>query len=687
MALMEFIRNQALKFLACKTEAAPEQQAIDLSTAFNSAMGLDKFNSTLNQSEVATKFFRWQYAAAVAIAESIMAVPWEIQKLEKDEWVAAPEHPMNTVFSNVNFWMTSEEFRYWAGLDLVMIGESYWRIVLNGLNEPAELWPILGNMEPVLETEDGVSKLVSWKHTYIDSKSHGQKEELVDPELVIYLRCPKPRDIWKGYGAFQAAGASIEIDEQVLKSEWSTFKQGVFTSVVLNLNNSLVKGSLKRRQFMRKFNEMYSGAANQGKAIGIPEGVTLNWPKRVNEFAFVKSEEGVRDNILGTLRVPPAILGMQQDVNRASAEAIEYIFSKYRIQPMIAMIEARLNQDLFYRYFDDTLRVRFQTVIPANREIELQEEDTYLRNGVLTINEVRAKHGYAEVDWGHVPLLPAAMIPFGTAPEPAQQGLGLQKQQVTREQRSHIAREFAKAKADTQKKFELAYQDIFRELGKELIDAWATVKEEEVQKWIIQDKPKIPKAVSKVLDVDKLAAKIEKQTKDINRKGVFLGGNFERDISGEAESVWDESLEEIDAASKKYAADYKELGKVTREEYVETINRGIQEHETLDELKLRIVAKTGMMVESRANAIATTESTKLFGAGEQAFRNVNQVPYKRWICSFVNSRQSHIDADNQTVKNGEMFRVGSDSMMFPGTGSQAKENVNCSCCAVGSFTK
>jgi len=93
-----------------------------------------------------------------------------------------------------------------------------------------------------------------------------------------------------------------------------------------------------------------------------------------------------------------------------------------------------------------------------------------------------------------------------------------------------------------------------------------------------------------------------------------------------------------------------------------------------------------VLTTSHALTIADTESTKLLGAGGQAFRDDNNVTNKQWITSFVNSRPTHEAASGQTVPNNKPFKVGGDSMQWPGSGSSASENVNCHCVAVGIFS-
>jgi hypothetical protein len=53
---------------------------------------------------------------------------------------------------------------------------------------------------------------------------------------------------------------------------------------------------------------------------------------------------------------------------------------------------------------------------------------------------------------------------------------------------------------------------------------------------------------------------------------------------------------------------------------------------------------------------------------------------KVWACTFLNSRQDHMDADSQSIPQSEPFIVGGEEMMEPGDDSaSADQIVNCSC--------
>ncbi|GEM_PF-3090281 len=389
-----------------RTDAgATHRQTIDLTALLGTAAG--SLPPTLGEAEARRRFYRWQYAAATAIAEAVVMAPYEVQELEAGRWVDRPGHLMARVLREVNPYMTGAELWYWTVVDCVMVGRSFWRIAQNALGEPAELYPVVGRMDPVFD-RDGAP--AAWRRTR--QGPQGPVEDTIPAREIVYLRFPRFGDPWGGQGAGQAAGAAIQLDDQVLEAAWQTFKQGVFPAAVAVMSEP---NPQRRQKFLDQLNETYAGAREAGRVLGISDKVDLKWPPRPHELTFFRSEDSLRDMILATFRVPPALLGLSKDVNRASAEALEYIFAKYNLAPKLRMLEARINQDLFARrYPRRPARLRFADVVPADREARRADREAALRHGVLSVNEARAQDGLRPVAWGGEPLLPEGLAPAGT---------------------------------------------------------------------------------------------------------------------------------------------------------------------------------------------------------------------------------------------------------------------------------
>ncbi len=644
-------------------------QAIDLGAMLGSSSP-DHVPTKISKNQLEKYFIRWAFAAASQIGFGIMMAGYNVQTRSSDtaEWEDDPDGPMATMLHDVNPFMTGQEFWYWVAVELAMVGESYWRIVMNGLNEPAEMYPLSGEMTPTVASDR--VELLNWKHKYKNNKGIEKTDELT-PEEVMFLRIPKPGSFWEGYGLAEAAAAEIGLDKEATRSMWAKYKQGIFPSAILSMATQDEK---KRAEYLAKFNDKYTGAGKAGRTIGIAKTMDVKFPPMSPLINDVKGREWLRDTILAVMKVPKSMLGMDVDANRASIWGMHTVLARNTLQPIVRMVTARVNQDVAPLY-GESQRLVFDDIAPEDKELTQKQEQQDLELGVRTINEIRAARGLDAVPWGDEPLVSAGLRPLS---EGAPGGPGQQKLELySGSERDRIVRAWTDSKERYQNRYAAFMEQIFNALTKDIIDA--------LERDYGQQGPETPN-VDSVIEVTKLKERIARNKSKIDRQGVYLGGEFNSELAGDAEVEWDEQLPIIDSYTNSYGGAYvDEMASATHEAIKETISEGLANRNTFDEIKGAIIDKMGQMSESRAAMIAHTETTRMWNAGGDAFRNHNKVPKKQWVTSFVNSRETHQDADGQIVGQGENFRVGADNMPFPGSGSLAEENVNCGCVAVGVF--
>lgn len=131
---------------------------------------------------------------------------------------------------------------------------------------------------------------------------------------------------------------------------------------------------------------------------------------------------------------------------------------------------------------------------------------------------------------------------------------------------------------------------------------------------------------------------------------------------------------------------FKTLLESTKADLVGTLADGMEAGEGYAELADR-VQDVYMAQRSRAENIARTEAVMAQNGAGQGCRNAYRVPKKEWVCSFQNSRESHMAADGQIVPNDKSFRVGGTSMEHPGDPrAPLGEICRCQCQAVGNYS-
>jgi len=144
------------------------------------------------------------------------------------------------------------------------------------------------------------------------------------------------------------------------------------------------------------------------------------------------------------------------------------------------------------------------------------------------------------------------------------------------------------------------------------------------------------------------------------------------------QSAWDLFVEDkiTSRASKVVGVTRTTYGQIQ-----DVMAQGVKDGSTHYEIGQEIESKLDELWKALSETISRTEVNSAMNAAmlEEA-RAMAPDLNKVWACSFLNSRQDHIDADGQSVPQSEPFIVGGEEMMEPGDDSaSADQIVNCAC--------
>ena len=94
--------------------------------------------------------------------------------------------------------------------------------------------------------------------------------------------------------------------------------------------------------------------------------------------------------------LPPFFLGLESDVNRATADAAVDMAFRSAVVPTARLLSEHLTRDAIHKKLGwDDLEFVFADVDAPDERAEAEIQEILLRNGVLTVNEVRQMRGLA----------------------------------------------------------------------------------------------------------------------------------------------------------------------------------------------------------------------------------------------------------------------------------------------------
>jgi hypothetical protein len=136
--------------------------------------------------------------------------------------------------------------------------------------------------------------------------------------------------------------------------------------------------------------------------------------------------------------------------------------------------------------------------------------------------------------------------------------------------------------------------------------------------------------------------------------------------------------------AKRHAATKVEIAKTSQVRIRNAVARGLAANDPPNKIAQRIRADVGGMSTARARTIARTETAAAMGHGEQEEMTATAEELgvdirKTWTATEdENTRETHSDADGQTIPLDETFTVGDAELMFPGDpDGQPEEIINC----------
>jgi HK97 family phage portal protein len=110
--------------------------------------------------------------------------------------------------------------------------------------------------------------------------------------------------------------------------------------------------------------------------------------------------------IANAFNLPPMLLGLEQDVNRATSDEMGDEAFRSAILPLARLVEQHITRDIFSKLLGwEEFEFAFNELETRDELTEVQIQTQLLQAGVLTVDEVRAMRGLPPLQAGPAPIL------------------------------------------------------------------------------------------------------------------------------------------------------------------------------------------------------------------------------------------------------------------------------------------
>jgi uncharacterized protein with gpF-like domain len=146
-------------------------------------------------------------------------------------------------------------------------------------------------------------------------------------------------------------------------------------------------------------------------------------------------------------------------------------------------------------------------------------------------------------------------------------------------------------------------------------------------------------------------------------------------------------IPEVQQAITQQVNRFKDINDTTYSKIKEVLRGVYDEGVGLDEAARRLRETYKQFNKTRALTVARTEMNGMVNGGKFLGYSQAGVSHLEWRSAFLTtSRQAHMDADGQVVRNGEYFRVGRSLMKYPSDpNGHAGDTINCYCTIMGFY--
>lgn len=280
------------------------------------------------------------FSIVTTLASGTAGVEWALYR--KRPPGADPETPRDVVTSHpaLSLWdrpnqaQERHEFVEAQEQHIELVGESCW-IVLRRGGLPFELWSVRPDrMAPVPGRE---TFLLGWIYT-----SPGGERVPLEPDDVIQLKMPNPRDPYRGLGPVQSILS--DIDAASYSAAWNRnfFLNSAEPGGIIKAPSQL--GDKEWNRLRQQWRDNHQGVANAHRVAILENG--LEWVDRqmsMRDMQFVELRTVSSEIMREAYGVSKTMQGLSEDVNRATADTAEYIFAKWRLRERLDRINRALN--------------------------------------------------------------------------------------------------------------------------------------------------------------------------------------------------------------------------------------------------------------------------------------------------------------------------------------------------------
>ena len=373
-----------------------EKKSVPYSFLWNSGA----MQSVITKSDALDFYKSWVFACVSRRSMGIAQLNFKGYKKVGNKIVEVLEHPVLDLLYRVNPEMTKFNFLQLSVIYRDMFGMSPWILERDSSGKVYQMFVARPEFFFVNRGKEG--EVISYTYRIGAYKKDYVRED------VLFLKNYNPNNPDKGIGLIEAVRMTAENDDLVVQSNSGLLKNSARPGGYFTTDEVLDDKEVKRAK--KELNNKWGGIDNAFKTQILQGGLKFQ-PNIIppKDLEYIEGRKFNRDEILAVFGVPKSLLTFD-DVNRASAQAGEYQFNKWTLEPLAREIVEQINEFLVPK-FDTNFWLDFEPLAKEDGEVILNKQKESV-NKWSTINEVREIDGMHPVNGGDYIYMPFSLMPI-----------------------------------------------------------------------------------------------------------------------------------------------------------------------------------------------------------------------------------------------------------------------------------
>lgn len=356
----------------------------------------------------------WVFAAVYRLALALSSTGYRIVKSGTDEEAkGGGADQVREVFERVNKDQTRNDFLEASFVHLALDGETYAEKAKNKLGRTRELFVL--NPQHLLAVPDESGNRLVREYVY----RRGTKEVHFVPDEVIACRFYNAGNPYRGMSPVAPIRNEVAADVSAARYTLNILRKGLRPGGIL----TPTEGDLDEAGWERlkgQIQQFNAGAENAGRLLALPAGFKFDRDSVTpRDMDFVSLRKFAREAAAAAFGVAPMMIQNFDAATYANSEQQLRAFWDYTGKPLLKKLFGALNEHWIHPEISAEISLAPDLVgIDAQIDSEksrVQNVTSLLTGGVITINEARAKMGYARLPDGDKLLVQGALTPMDPA--------------------------------------------------------------------------------------------------------------------------------------------------------------------------------------------------------------------------------------------------------------------------------